>query len=397
MDGFDRIGGNDLRIICVREGNLEFESEVRFLSNTNIAVIIQAPESRLFGGLAAPFWGRRKMKDSKSPRRPNFSPKSLKYVYYPDIYFLLRALKYGDEYYLQEDIGEIFRLEKVLVTAYELNGVLLNLRKGNVDELVGQIIELVDQAISETNPGSLNELKKEILEQLSAVGNIEDSLGRVNNGALLARLVAIKFRAMQREADAIDINAVWALRRKVISILIDILEFQVKTATNFLEQVLKDWQVVQTMRRVRVADQLEVYAGVFSAIDIKPFLVTFQYSADEFKRAAECLRTNQVEKAEGLLQTAYASFKLRKIRVDLERVLFEISRKKRFAKNSFDLAGNFEKLRNAMAEMNELNTVGMRDFNAKFMTTNLQRIIRLLEQGSFHDAHTIFEYLIQKI
>ena len=378
MDGFDRICRDEQKRFNVWEKDSKFGIIGRRLPNINIVVITRALESRLIGGLAVPF-------------------KSLKYVYYPDIYFLLRALKYGDKYYLQEDTGEIFRLEKVLAFAYDLNGVLLNLRKGNADELVGQIIELVGQAITETNPDSLNDLKKEILKQLTAIGNIEDSKHRINNGALLARLVAIILLAMQREADVIDISAVWGLRRRVISTYIDLLEFQVKKAANYLEQILHDWQVVQTMRRMRVADQLRVYAEVFSTIDIQPFSATFYYSADEFRRAAECLEGNRIEEAEKLLQTAYASFKLRKIRVDLERILFEVSRKKQFPKNSFDLVGSTEKLRIAMAEMNDLDTTSMRDFNVSFMTTNLRGVIDRLGKGNFHDAHLIFEFLIQKI
>ncbi|RJO59006.1 hypothetical protein C4546_04225 [Candidatus Parcubacteria bacterium] len=393
----EKIGGSQEEDLAVWEGDVCYSVRARALFKSRIYVITQAPERRLLGCLAVPRWSNVPTeKDLRFFNRKRVA-KVLRYIVFADLYFLNRALKHGDSFYLQEESGEIPRLNQVLEVCHRLNGVLLGLRKGNVDELIVIIVGMVEKAILDVNPNATNSLKKEILNQFTAIGNIEDSLGRVNNGALLARLVAIRERTMRREADAVDINAVWALRRRVVSMCLEILEFQVKAAADYLKQVLDNWHEVSILRRIRVAEQLEIYARVFEGIDIQPFRPTFLYSTDEFKHAAEFLKTNKVAEAHALLKTTYAGFQLRDLRIELEKLMFAVSRKRRFPKTDFDFSETISRLEINIAILNSWDTSQMRDFDKIVITAGLRQVIICLEIFDIQKAHGTFSNTIKLI
>ncbi|MFA6587456.1 MAG: hypothetical protein WCT08_00130 [Patescibacteria group bacterium] len=367
MSGFQRIGGDtEMSTDLMFCGN-KTEITIRPIFKSRVAVITDTEEASLRGKAIMPING--------------------KLVVFPDMYFLRRALMHGSETYLRLDEGELAKLKKAMQNAYRLNAILLGLSKDNADELMLAIAEQVETMIAAVNPDARLELKKQILSQLEAIGHVNDSLNRINPSALLARLVAVTNRLTKRETAAGGITSIFALRRKAAELCIDILEYHVLCAADYLVNLFKKWDQVIGFQRKGTANQLKIYAQVFRIIDILPFERTFSHSADEFEKASVALRSNRVTEAKDLLRISLSSFLLRKARIELEQVAFAVSRQKRFNNPDFDCFSWAKKLAAVTDSIQTIDTSGMQNFPQEVVCSYLYKAIKEIEVQQCSSAH----------
>jgi len=389
-------GGSVEYPVVIFDGDQLLEAKGRELFGSRIVVITSdTAQGRFIGQIAIPRWNDQAIQLAKQKGRLRFTPKMVRYVVYPDIYFALRALIHGQASYEQDGKAEIAHMGKVLHALEELQTIVLGLSPRNAPELEGEIIAIVDQALGWLNPNARHVRKREALEKLSAIGKLRDKLGRVNATVFLARLVAVRLRALEREEGAATIDAVYAYRRQAVQTCIQVLECHVETADQFLQKVLANWDVILLTRRIRLAHHLETSADAFATLDVLPFAATFTHAAQEFREAAQGLQTNRVAQARALLERSAVSFRLRKLRVDLEHTYLPLSRALAL-RRTFDGDSLHSALQAALDLLDGLDTARLRDFSKLVASAGIRKVQGHLGAGELSDAQATFQTVLKQ-
>ncbi len=346
------------------------------------------------GWLAHPKWNV--TEEQKKGKR--FFPSDVAHVIVPDVYWQFRLFTHGTEKYQQDKHGEIPRLVQSLQHLHELHGLLLGkLDPRRVDLLRQEIKREAITVVAFLGPNANEAQKKRAIEQAIAVATGKDSLDRFNPGAFAARIVAAINAVLIRESDAISINAIFAQWRRLDQSMLCVMDFEVDAQYTFLQRVLSEWDSLIRDRQTAMRRRLVNNAALVQAYDLNPFRETFTYVAQEYLEADGFLATNRPSLAKPLLETAFASLGLRKIRVDLEKAMHAVSRKVRFPIVPFP----WPNVRNIIAvhitTIEKLQTVHMRAFDKQLVIAGLRDTIASLEKSEYEQAHDRFRQTIRLI
>jgi len=353
------------------EGDVSSVQAQRLLGR-RVFVLGSTPLPAWEGQLVMPLWPPRAVAAAKRQHRP-LKASILQYVRYPDLYWLFRGLTHGTEKYLSSEIGEIPRLQRVEDALIRLNAVLTMTCRENIEDLLGEIEFLADQALHELSPHVVVTEKVLAREHILRIRQGKDSLNRVNPSALLARIVATRRRVQYREENISEVLDIFAARRQAVQLAIAVLEAQIRVSDDFLRRTLLSWRMLIAAKSQFLADQLDATAKVFRTFAIMPFLPTFRYAADEFGRAAIALRQKHFPEAHMLLETARASFRLRMFRAELERTVYAVSRAVHFPSQPVDFTDILEEIDDAQQDLREIPCDGMRDFSVSSVVTELNQ------------------------
>lgn len=334
---------------------------VQSLHSRAVCVVQQPDHPRDHGTLVMSVWPPRMVAQAKRLRRP-LRANQVQHVQYVDVYWLLRGLTHATESYLNDTKGELVRLSEVEALFYQLNGLITELRKDNLQALMGEIKRCIARTLTTLTPRVVIPEKEEATDFMLKIDEIYDSLQRVNPSALLAQLVAARRRIVQRQASIDDIVGEFSTRRHAVLLVTSFLEAQVRIADDFLNRLLARWNMNVSCHPQLIAHQLRQSAQVYRTFTVRPFLETFTYVADEYDRAAHEIEQLRYVEAKALLGTALASFQLRILRADLERTVFTVSKALR-AKRPFDVPATVQALVDTRSRLEAIDCTRMRSFS----------------------------------
>jgi len=220
----------------------------------------------------------------------------------------------------------------------------------------------------------------------------QDKTGRVNPGALCARIVSALHHLAQREAAVTSIDAVTAKWRQAVETTVTALEFQVYAAQDFLSQTLADPQRVlgETVTRVQLINHLTVMVPAFLQHGIQPFSPTFRHAAREFTDAVAFLEARRDAEALNLLRTSLAGFTLRGLRATLEAQLLEVSRQVHQPVSTFNPGPVMMAIAGQADRLTALDTSRMVAFQPGIVRAFLDQTVALLRERQYRAAHDAF-------
>lgn len=266
-------------------------------------------------------------------RRKDFSKWYPKWLIVVDAGTLYNALRMMWNILLQEGItfkeGEKGVLSEALTLARELDTGILGVSKDNVDVYKRTWLEKVKQIKKLLGKPLFNLPKLETLAQLDEVLVGIDTLGRVNQSALLARSIAIQSRIEERSKEEIvAIQSVIVPRQSALNQLIFWSECYLDRAFNFLDTLFNDKVLENTdaLARQRIARWLLFLAQDLIKVDLAPFVINFRLCYNEFENAQKLLlkkdfSSDTARRVIELLLRSRQSLMIKYIQRDLEDVI----------------------------------------------------------------------------
>jgi hypothetical protein len=297
-------------------------------------------KGKLAGKIGVPHWANQLAHATLSQaidRRRGFrySHKILLYQVYPDLYSALRRtmhILYGNYGRSFKTRGEKSDLNAALGMLQRVNGYYLSLRTGNLDQYHSRIQSQVEALIHKFGTRFQDERKKEARNLMVLVGDVYDSLDRINPSAKLTQLVAIRNRLEERVADILHIEPrIMAQRQSLLSI-IELCELRFKLLENFLDRLEPHLTSEYFSShggadlQKRVACRLQSLAGDIACIDIRPFLIPGQHIDAEVEKAAKLIINGKFNTARRLIKRSHESLRLRVLRTDMENLITRLTR-----------------------------------------------------------------------
>lgn len=382
-----RIGGDEIDIYRVTIKDTTYVVLARELFVPGLAVVQEVLSKDgnpdWVGGIIMSRWIKSRKKGGKERKI---------WVFYENIFPNICALHHGIEGYEQSRCGSLPVTRKAIQQSVQVQASLLGLRKGNAERRMPIVVREVNKLLSGLTGGRGDKEIYSAEMQFIRIKLGKDSIDRVNGPALLPRLINARVGLIRRETGMVNKNAVFQQRRSVILSTLAILDYTVECAKACCQQLLDERKSIEHDEDVRTfaQDMLLSYALLFDSIDIKPHVVTLRYAANEFRRISHLFGEGLFDDAYKILSVSEASFALRTVRTDLERVFFRLSRivNLHHAKQQpTPLKEDIQRMENAITAITELDTDNMVDFDAAAIADQLESVVRAYSHKLYKDAH----------
>lgn len=256
----------------------------------------------------------------------------LMYRVYTSVYEALRYTYWvlHGTYGITFNHGEKAQLRLAEAELIELNMIAAGLRKGNAEEL-----GLVFAKKSATILQRIGEQPRDILKRQARVLSVSlvtvyDSIGRTNATVKMTRAAAARRRIRNRRANISCIEPVIIARRQTLKSVIEEMELYWSGMLHYLDLLFAEqFYAMSALQdpdtRKRIVQQLRFYRMEIARYDIEPFTRTAYHVHPELQQALTYISDEKYGGAKKILERIWNSTKLRKVRMELEHVLLQLT------------------------------------------------------------------------